>query len=511
MAFAKYFHRDFVALNKLLNQDTGQAYKSAIESHLVCLHFDEQAEFSLEAQTCLELLLRITSRFYPKLKISANYEKAMERIRMLKNLATSINSNIEFATAEAKATIVLSLSKFKFDDNSLPIIYVGSDGWIAKISTEKPQTFSSSPNPFGASIAACIACSNVFRFVFARQLQLPLDENINFSVFDFARSVVTKNSPLPDVVLHDVNLVGVGAIGSACVWTLAKAKTISGEITLIDHDRIEESNLQRYILFEEKHETYFKVDIAAQFLETEALKVKAVNKKWSEFVDAHHNGNCKSRLVAVSIDNKEGRIHLQSSLPKKIINAYTDESRFGISRHNDFTLNTCLSCLYVPTQATKGRLEIMVEELNMKGFESLVYQYTKPQKLLDENFLKVFSERNQLNIADLEGYKQKSLGDFYIEMVCGYQMINMGSHDAGRGKEIEAPLSFQSAMAGIMLAAEIVLESLHATRSREVSEWQVLENVNGDNPSHYNYIKNMSKICLCGDDDYKHAYRRKWN
>jgi hypothetical protein len=53
----------------------------------------------------------------------------------------------------------------------------------------------------------------------------------------------------------------------------------------------------------------------------------------------------------------------------------------------------------------------------------------------------------------LQEYKNKSFGDFYISMVCGYKMIEIKK--TGHNSEIvDVPLSFQSCMAGIILAAD---------------------------------------------------------
>src|SRR5260370_25349651 len=50
----------------------------------------------------------------------------------------------------------------------------------------------------------------------------------------------------------------------------------------------------------------------------------------------------------------------------------------------------------------------------------------------------------------LEPFKGKTIDAFYREAICGGHVI------AAEGGKIEVPMAFQSAMAGIMLAAEIV-------------------------------------------------------
>jgi hypothetical protein len=512
MGFPKYFNRDIIALNKRLSINADSSFRELLLSQLICLEFDDQVFNSKEAKICIELLVRILSRFYPKLKFTCNATGAADYVSSLKELARSINSNIEFAKEQDKATFIICASRTFPISDGIPHLFLGAMGWTAKISQKKPLEFGNSHNPFGASISACIAASNIFRFVFKNQLSQPLDTEVEFCAHNYSTSS-QPDLPIDHIALDDVNLIGIGAIGTATVWTLSNIKKLTGNISLIDHDRIEESNLQRYVLLKEKNIGKWKVDVAMNNLVRHtALKVNPIKNDWGGYIHEQHIGRCRSRLVAVCIDNKEGRVQIQSSLPKKIINAYTDESRFGISRHFDFTKGACLACLYMPTQVEKSKLVIMVEELNMKGFENLIYEYMKEGKLLDDKFLNVFCSKNQIDIKDLNVYKHKPLADFYIDMICGFKLIKLQG-EGQRASQIDAPLSFQSCMAGVMLAAEIVLESMEITREgvRDVTQWQVLEDVNADNPSHYTYLKNIGANCICGDPDFQTVYRSKWN
>jgi hypothetical protein len=513
MAFAKYFNRDVVALNKRLSLGADRNFKATIERQLISLEFDEQVQDSKEASVCLELLVRLISRFYPKLKFEARFRGADDHIQRLQELARSINSNIEFAGFHEAPTIVIVAAKTPVLTRNCPQLFVGSEGWIAKVSRNKVLSFGQSENPFGASIAACIACSNLFRHVFEHELRLPLDGDVGFCTHCFALDNHQGHQHLGPVALDDVNIVGSGAIGSSCVWALSKVPDLSGKIRLIDHDQVEESNLQRYILFGESDIGNWKVDSACAVLERDGLQVEPLKMRWDQFVSERQSGDCRCRLAVVSIDSKEGRVDVQSSLPFKILNAYTDESRFGISRHLDFATSTCLACLYIPTAVQRSKLQVMAEELNMVGNEVLLYQYSKEGKLLDETFLNAFCSRNGIQLVDVNEYKLRTLGDFYVEMVCGYKMIKMASNSGKVGESVDVPLSFQSAMAGIMLALEIVFESAGFARGlsqRNVSQWQVLDLINDENPSSFSYLKNSIGNCICGDADYQLAFTSKW-
>jgi len=85
-----------------------------------------------------------------------------------------------------------------------------------------------------------------------------------------------------------ITVIGVGGIGSFTVLTLAKMGFRN--ITIYDHDRVEQQDLKKY-----------KVDALADLVyEFEGLKIKKINKKW---LTTH-----KSKGIIISaVDNMETR------------------------------------------------------------------------------------------------------------------------------------------------------------------------------------------------------------
>jgi molybdopterin-synthase adenylyltransferase len=62
-----------------------------------------------------------------------------------------------------------------------------------------------------------------------------------------------------------IAVIGAGGIGSAVIPALAGAGV--GTLTIIDSDVVEESNLQRQLLFRERDVGYSKADLALQFVQ----------------------------------------------------------------------------------------------------------------------------------------------------------------------------------------------------------------------------------------------------
>ncbi|WMN12112.1 E2 ligase fold family C protein [Marivirga salinae] len=509
MGFAKYFEKDLLALNKLMSSDSDRFIKEKLNNQLICLEFDDQYHSSYEAKCCLELLISIIARLYPRISFKCDLIGAEKTITKLSKYAKKINKEIDIENDKTPSIILSTCKKPKQLKGEIRF-YLGSDNWTALFSTTRPQSFAFSKNPFGASIAACIAASNLFRSVFEKELKFTIDDNVRFSILDQYYGA-NFNIKTENLDLDEFDLVGIGAIGSATVWALSKLKGLKGRINLIDHEKLDKSNLQRYILFNETDENKWKVDVAKKHLNDNKFKPVSYKKKWANYIGEDYKGSCTSKMVLVAVDSKEERINIQSSLPQKIINAYTDDSRVGISRHLNFIEDSCLACIYIPTKEEKGDLTLMVESLNLKGQENFLYKYLQPSNKIDHEFIDKYSEKNDLEKNSLKEYIGKNLTDFYSEVICGYKVLEL--KDSKLVEKVDVPLSFQSALAGILLAAELVIEKSEFSRKQnfDVTQWQILAKINKENPGNFNYIKNLSKNCICGDSDYQDVYKKKWN
>lgn len=521
MGFASYFERDIRALNNRFSQQTENQFKQILNDHIICIQIDDQFTSNKEADVFIELLVRIISRFYPKIMFRCTHPEGDKYIKRLKRLSKSINSNIEFGGNSDLATYtVIADKKYRLPKESIGI-YSGSSGWTAMISKSKNQSFDKSNNPFGASIAACITASNIFRHVFYDQLGIKGDSDVSISTLDliFNSEAGRKgiSNTLDDVKLDSVDLVGVGAIGNATIWALSKIERLSGKLNIIDSEQLEKSNLQRYILFGEKDVDHLKVELAKRQLEKTGLTIRTFQETWGTYVQKYHKGKCSTRLVSVCVDSEIDRIYVQSSLPKKIINAYTDTNRFGITRHPDFINGVCLSCIYKPSKVQKSKIEKLLDGLGLnfhdKSMLDLVYHYMNKVNPIDERFLQIFCKVNNLPLQEFEKYKGRPLGELYSDAArCGVKPIELRNANQ-QIENIDVPLSFQSCMVGVILAAEIIIESIGNINSTpDSSIFNILDPIEeGNNPIHISRIKNENGNCICGDHDYQRIYKEKWS
>jgi hypothetical protein len=105
----------------------------------------------------------------------------------------------------------------------------------------------------------------------------------------------------------------------------------------------------------------------------------------------------------------------------------------------------------------------------------------------------------------------KPLRAFYVGAICGGLVLKLGGAVATRPRQAEVPLAFQSALAGIMLAAELVA---HASGLKEApppvtTQIGLLQPLPGGHLS-LPATKHPSGACICQDPDYVNAYRIKY-
>ena len=519
MAFSKYFSKNLLAINTLLKTNQSLLYEK-LNNFIVSVAFDENAVSTKEGQNGLELIVRLLSRLYPKIKIIDLSNNNSDMIRKLSVLAVNINSQIELITEDSEVDVyIVAGSTNNIAISNGYIIYFGSDKWNAKYSTTKTQSFGNSSNPFGCGIAACLVASNVFRYLFKESLRfIELDSELEFSVFSLSAETKNINPEIEGLNFIDVTLVGIGAIGNSTVWALSKIESLSGTLHLVDDETVSLSNLQRYILLAEENEGDIKVEVAKKFFQQEQLDVLAFKGNWTEYVN--NQNHRKIECVGVCIDNDKDRIGIQSSLPHFIYNAFTEKDSIGVNRHLSFGIEPCLACSYIPLYKKKSYLTEVAENCNIPDKYEMIKDYFNLGKSVDDiwlpkynrSLLEVIAEANNLVLSNLSQYTGMMINQFYADVVCGGILLALKQSD-NKIENIDAPLAFQSSFAGILLAAEIVRHHLkekidleHRTDFYPLNS--ISENVN---PYNRVLIKDNTGRCICHDTDFVESFNEKWN
>jgi hypothetical protein len=119
----------------------------------------------------------------------------------------------------------------------------------------------------------------------------------------------------------------------------------------------------------------------------------------------------------------------------------------------------------------------------------------------------LIAQTKGIGTQSLLPYAGRQLQVFYAEVICGGVMMQL----AGMQKQAaEVPSAFESAMAGILLAAELVIDcnSLRMEQQPTINKLNLIRPV-----TRYTFDrldKACGPDCVCHDRDYQDCYERKW-
>jgi molybdopterin/thiamine biosynthesis adenylyltransferase len=225
-------------------------------------------------------------------------------------------------------------------------VYIDSSGWLSYVGAVKSEEMTSnSPNPIGPQIAASYGCSEVIKWVLNIQMNAGLGaiNSFTFSAADYSiNSDSFENFSIPDKIdLGKVHLVGAGAIGMSVVSTLTSFPYVISDITVIDSETVEVSNLNRYPLATITDIGMPKVEVVRKRVRNSIINVLPFNKKFQQY--GYEND---LDLVIAAVDDAEARWDIQLAFPKILLNGGMFANGFTISRHDDFLNKPCLGCVF---------------------------------------------------------------------------------------------------------------------------------------------------------------------
>lgn len=494
MALASYFRRSAVAAAQALGGYEEEAIRDRLEGKTVALVWDSEATALPEGQALVELSLRLLSRLYPRLSLT-------EPEGEWANLARSINGVVEIGSWDPDIAIAIGPNV----ERVAPLqIFAGSEGWDAFVAESLPQPLGCSSNPFGAAAAACLAAAAAFRAVFLEVANGDAIEQL--SALDLTSARSRENTNIDGVELDEKTaLVGIGAIGNAAVWALSRAP-VRGAIHLVDAERLDEGNLQRYVLGGEADVGESKVAIAERFFSTRTAGIEAVTHslEWADFVSEQ---GYEWDRVLVALDSASARREVQASLPYWLANAWTQPGDLGVSVH-PWSSGACLNCLYLPAGEAPSEDVLVAEALGVPGAVAQVRtllhtNQAPPPELLEQIAIGLGTPADHVS-----GFAGKPLRELYVEGVCGGVVLPLDR--AGRpAGDVHVPLAPQSALAGVLLAGRLVAAALgRTTNEAAVTRIDLLKPLGTEltQPA----AKDSRGICICQDGIYTEAYKAKY-
>ncbi len=511
MGLAPFFEKAALAGSHLLRDFEFDAFSRLLLAQTVRVAFDAQAANSREGKVTLELTVNLLARLYPRLALTPLGAVDDAEINRLTSLARSINPNIEFTTEINAATVCIVIGSMPVI-GSVPTIYVGSDNWITALSIIAPVESGDSDNPFGAAAAACFGVANVFRTTFADQLAGAIsEENWKISLLDMDERTTLFNPPVESIDLGESHLVGVGAIGNAAVWALTRAPFLKGILHLIDDEEIDDTNPQRYVLAGANDVGISKVVLAQKALSQSPLEVHSHALSWGQYLRTRDNW-CLDR-VTVALDTPEDRRLVQTALPRWIVNAWTQPDDLGISRHGFANSQACLMCLYMPEGAVPDLDDQIVRALNLPDDDETlraVRLLLVTEEPIGMPWVERIAAANGVTTERLLELQNLPIRSFYQKAICGGILLSLGANISTTPRNTKVPMAFQSALAGILLAAEL---AAHAA-GLKISHRSVTTKINLLRPLGCDLSlpapQHSSGKCICQDEDYIKVYRSKY-
>ena len=503
MALANFFDRAAMAASQVLAGFDVAAFSATLDQHVIGIAIDGNAVGTLEGRSTIDMCVRLVSRLYPAIAIWSLADAAMAAVDEAVALARSINPAIDVREpGGVTACIVVGSTTPTVD---CPTVFTGSDGWIARLSDGKPVGSGDTDVPFGAGAAACFAVANVFRIVFRDQLAGgDPDREMEVSLLTYGHpGDAAWRSTVVDLV--EGYLVGAGAIGNGAAWALARCHGLRGRLNVIDHEAIDLSNLQRYVMACQEDVGAQKAGAAVRHFAGTGLEIVPHASTWTEYVAAR--GDWRFESVAVALDTGRDRIDVQAALPRWIANAWTQDLDLGVSRHQFGDGRACLACLYMPTGTVKNEHERLADELRMPEAVMDIKAMLQRGLPVDKPFLHRVAAAMEIPVEPLMRFVGRPLREFHQAAICGGLAFTL----TGGVEPVRAvvPMSFQSALAGIMLAAEMVKHAAGWPEPAAVSTRINLLRPLGQ----YLYdpiAPDPSGRCICKDPDFKAAYKLKY-
>jgi len=503
MAVAPFFAKAALSASQIMSGVTQTDFLARVSKARVIVMFADDAAASTAGRTTVEMTVNLLARLLPGFALVAYGREAESYRARLQELALAINPLLELQSGPVNGhepeTFAILLGKAP-GESVAQKIYVGADGWTADLSTRKCQSFGSSPFPFGAAAAGCIAVANVFRHIFRDVLEsAALDENLTLSLYRYDQPGGPEVFPQN---LGEMHLVGAGAIGNAVVWTLGRMKELHGILHIIDPEDVELSNLQRYVLTSFTSPGQSKVEIARSFLSATDLLVQAHATSWGQYLA--QRGDYRLDLVAVGLDSARDRIEVQGCLPRRIVNAWTQRENLGVSRHFQFGHEPCLACLYIPDGPVPNEDEEILRSLKLPLEDLMrIREMLHLGTPLTRDFIIRIAQLSNKTPEVLEPFVGQPLRALYSGAVCGGLLLDLNGPAMPAA---DVPMPFQSALAGVMLAAEMCLSQaarLHPT----TTTINLLRPI----PPYLSFPRARHEQCLCRDRLFLATYEKKWS
>lgn len=390
-------------------------------------------------------------------------------------------SSIERLTASAAAdpTVRLVVGSSASHDISIDV-----DGWRAGL---RAATGRCEGVPVAAAFAGVLAANEVLQQMLRPFIRVRPFEGL-VSLWDLAIS----GSDGPEVGIVDLDAVAFAACGgvaSAAGWTLALHE-LAGKPLLVDPDAIDDegTNLNRHLTASYLDIGQPKATLMATLLDDAGAESEVSVARWSSATGQ------SVEIVLASPDHDGVRRQVQLDLPRVVLAGGTgDGGTYQVASHS-FIDGACACCLWRGDLTDSSPLDGAARSLGVE--RGLLEPYVNSAEPLPPAVL------SKVEDDSVRAALKMVPGSQLVEHVCATIRV------APAAPAVSAPML--SAAPGILLAAELIKERLHAPTSLRADANTLTASVLG--APHARWVSRRAKRpgCECTDDLYIEHYRRKW-
>lgn len=356
--------------------------------------------------------------------------------------------------SEPDLEIVIGRSKAA---TKVPHVWVGITHAQIIIATTPPESQSCvMVHPIFLILGACYAAASAMGLIVGNALPFKNSEPI---IIDFKELLDTDNNFLMNSIdLDEAYLAGAGAVGNAFLYSL-RHFDVKGKLYIVDPDNVSDGNLNRCLFFTKEDIGLYKAErlssVAQPFFKNLNLTPYATALK---DVPSRSSGPWIKRLI-VGVDSRRARRALQTEIPGEVFDASTTGiSEVVLHFHKQPTKNACLSCIYHQDSNEISRENHIAEMLGVSIMD------VQQGFITPEVAHKISIRYNEVKKENLIG---KAFDSLFKEL-CGQGILRTPEN-----RQVLAPFSFVSVLAGAYLALEMVRRLQHRTPNNLFNYWRI--------------------------------------
>jgi len=426
--------------------------------------------------------------FEVKLFYSENITGSKQFSQELYNL---LSRTVETVTCHKSETVCFSEIKILGNTDKTLYVYTNNNAFIIntkEIESHKTEKFS---HPLFLLLCACYTSASI--------MKLAVD-NIPFAV-KFPMLFNLNEIINPDLLYKPINLkktymAGAGAIGNTLLWAF-RHLDVRGELHICDDDKVGSGNLNRQLFFAEEDIGKYKAEQLVKKAQPFMTNLKLISRPFLlQNLNEAGNGFWLERLIS-AVDSRRARRTLQGEFPREIFDSSTtDVSEIVIHYHKQPTNTACMTCIYSEDDRERSHEMNIAESL---GVEISEVKKERINYEMAEIISKRFSDAN-IDSSAIEGEAYDSL----YKALCG-----QGKLKNVENGQILAPFCFVSALAGVMLAIEIVKrladnKNMHNYNFWKISAWHP------PYPKIKKTLQRKDNCPSCGSKTIQTLIKEKW-